>query len=242
MKHLILVGACYLDTVLSVPWYPEEDSKLRATTIRTRRGGNCPNALEVIQQLLLPEDGVKAYLVATLPSKTSPATSSIIASFGDETSVSFQHCLYRQNHTEAASCYIIRSLESGSRTIVNHNDLPEMTTSEFEYIARSFSPDQQTWWHFEVTSHIPEGCPGTAQTRSGSYGHTLRRLLPDSKISVEIEKPGRDGLTDLASAADVVFYSRTWAEVQSSPRPGSNMHEADVLHRRAAVTHLPKIA
>lgn len=71
---------------------------------------------------------------------------------------------------------------------------------------------------------------------------TLRQLLPDSKISVEIEKPGRDGLTDLASAADVVFYSRTWAEVQSCPRPGSNTHEADVLHRRAAVTHPPKIA
>lgn len=41
----------------------------------------------------------------------------------------------------------------------------------------------------------------------------LRRHLPRSRVSIEVEKPGRDGLRDLASEADVVFYSRSWAEV-----------------------------
>lgn len=41
----------------------------------------------------------------------------------------------------------------------------------------------------------------------------LRRHLPRSRVSVEVEKPGREGLRELASEADVVFYSRSWAEV-----------------------------
>lgn len=41
----------------------------------------------------------------------------------------------------------------------------------------------------------------------------LRRHLPLCRISVEIEKPGRGGLRELVSEANVVFYSRSWAEV-----------------------------
>lgn len=43
----------------------------------------------------------------------------------------------------------------------------------------------------------------------------LRAVLPSASISIEIEKPGREGLTTLAAEADVVFYSRTWAEVST---------------------------
>lgn len=44
----------------------------------------------------------------------------------------------------------------------------------------------------------------------------LRRHIPQAKISIEVEKPGRDGLEELAAEADVVFYSRSWAEVRAS--------------------------
>ena len=39
-------------------------------------------------------------------------------------------------------------------------------------------------------------------------------MLPEAKVSVEVEKPQRDGLAELATEADVVFYSRAWAEVR----------------------------
>jgi ketohexokinase len=35
-------------------------------------------------------------------------------------------------------------------------------------------------------------------------------------VSVEVEKPGRAGLQELAEEADVVFYSKSWAQVWSS--------------------------
>ena len=39
--------------------------------------------------------------------------------------------------------------------------------------------------------------------------------MPSSTVSVEVEKPNREGLVELAAEADVIFYSRSWAEVSS---------------------------
>ena len=50
--RLVAVGSCAVDSILEVPRYPEEDSKLRATSFTKRRGGNTPNTLEVLQQLV----------------------------------------------------------------------------------------------------------------------------------------------------------------------------------------------
>jgi ketohexokinase len=137
----------------SVPHFPEEDSKLRATTLQVRRGGNCPNTLEVLQQLLRhssTETHIVPHIVSCLPAAGSPATSKILSSFGADAIANFSHCLYREGHTEPASCYIIQSQTAGTRTIVNYNDLPEMTVQEFCDIADCFRDRPQSLWHFEV--------------------------------------------------------------------------------------------
>ncbi|OAA77541.1 Carbohydrate/purine kinase [Akanthomyces lecanii RCEF 1005] len=210
--EIVMVGACYLDTILNVPHYPEEDTKLRASNLETRRGGNCANSLEVLQQLIVRHGDDKGarqissrnrlHLVACLPKQDGRAAQQVMQSFGDDTIVSFKHCLYREEATEAASSYIIRSMETGSRTLVNYNALDEMTVAEFEAIARDFETEGKSWWHFE--GRIPETTLECIRV--------LRRLLPGSKISVEVEKPGREGLRELAAEADVVFYSKVWAE------------------------------
>ena len=46
--------------------------------------------------------------------------------------------------------------------------------------------------------------------------HHLRKHHPAATISVEVEKPGREGLQDLAALADVVFFSKSWAQVNNS--------------------------
>ncbi|KAL2191083.1 Ribokinase-like protein [Thermothelomyces heterothallicus CBS 203.75] len=215
MKHLILVGACYLDTILTVPHFPAEDSKLRATSVQVRRGGNCPNSLEVLVQLLAagPHPGLplKLHLVSCLPDAGAAATAKILSSLGaDKGAVDCSHCLYRGGYEEPASSYVIRSAETGSRTIVNFNDLPEMTAREFEKIADTFvKQGEECWWHFE--GRIPE-----TTLQCIRY---LRRVTPKSTISVEVEKPNREGLVELAAEADVVFYSRTWAESRGYKSP-----------------------
>ncbi|KAL6819456.1 Ribokinase-like protein [Trichoderma sp. SZMC 28015] len=186
----------------SVPHYPQEDAKQRASSLEIRRGGNCPNSLEVLQQLVGPQDALCMHLVSPLPSKSSLATQHIKESFGESSPVDFEHCLYRETHTQAASSYIFRSQQTGSRTIINYNDLPEMTVDEFEAVVRRFNPSDETWWHFE----------GRIPNTTLECVRRLRDKLPNAQISVEVEKPGRDGLRELAAEANVVFYSRSWAE------------------------------
>ncbi|SPN98912.1 uncharacterized protein DNG_01951 [Cephalotrichum gorgonifer] len=221
MKHIFLVGACYLDTILSVPHYPEEDSKLRAQTLSTRRGGNCPNTTEVLSQLLTPD--AELHLISCLPDASSAAAAKIKASFSSPSSTSsgeqragevgvqrgarvdLSMCIHRAGIEEAASSFVIRSVKTGSRTIVNYSGLEEMSADEFRAVAdgvRESGGAEESWWHFE--GRIPA-------TTLKCIQH-LRLALPNTTVSVEVERPGREGLTELASAADVVFYSRSWAE------------------------------
>ncbi|KAG8159943.1 hypothetical protein KVR01_010580 [Diaporthe batatas] len=209
MKHLVMIGACYLDTILSVPYYPEEDAKLRATRLTVRRGGNGGNSLEVLQQFLPTPADVALHLVATLPNRHSSATAKVISSFGPGSPIDLSHCIYRNDQTEAASCWIMSSQATGTRTVVSHNSLDEMTIAEFVDVADAFRNEDAAdmWWHFE--GRIPE-------TSLQCIRH-LRLCYPRSRISVEIEKPARQGLRALAAEADVVFYSKSWAESEGYP-------------------------
>ncbi|KAL4960307.1 ketohexokinase [Aspergillus stella-maris] len=199
---LVAVGACYVDTILTTPHYPGEDDKLRAKSISRRRGGNCPNTLEVLQQLVersSPDKRVPLNLIAILPAHSSNASREIRDAF--EPKVSLKHCIYREKFQEPASSYIIKSEESGSRTIVNYNELPEMTVVEFMSIADELGVGAG-WYHFE--GRIPD-------VTLACIRH-LRKQYPSIKVSVEVEKPGREGLQEIAKEADVIFYSKSWAQ------------------------------
>ena len=64
-------------------------------------------------------------------------------------------------------------------------------------------PPRKTWMHFE--GRIPDTTLKCINSVRGN---------PDITISVEIEKPKREGLQELAKEADVVFYSKSWAVSQ----------------------------
>ncbi|KAI4234839.1 MAG: hypothetical protein L6R40_006628 [Gallowayella cf. fulva] len=220
MKTLLAVGACYLDTILNVDHYPAEDSKLRASSIIRRRGGNCPNTLEVLQQLLDSNPQVSPIslaLCAVLPSSTSPGYQEIKSSFAEATDLT--HCICREDNTEPASSYIIRSKAVDSRTIVNYNGLREMTVEEFASVVDGLGKGLG-WCHFE--GRIPDVTLSCIQH--------LRQHHPAVKVSVEIEKPDREGLQDLAALADVVFYSKSWSQGNGYQTP------EDCLRGQATLT------
>lgn len=185
---------------------------------------NWQNTLEVISQLLdspsRRSDGeaVRLHLVSTFPSMCSPAVATIVSSLSRR--VSLKHSIYREAYSEPASSYIVRSRATGSRTIVNYNDLPEMTVEEFiEAVGRIAEETHDAngrkaslqgindvdgtgyWFHFE--GRIP-----AVTLRCIRF---LRTTHPQARVSVEVEKAGRDGLEELAREAHVVFYSRSWA-------------------------------
>jgi ketohexokinase len=206
-----------------VPKYPIEDQKLRATDHARRRGGNCANTLEVLSQLVFLLDKHDAevptqllsqesrlHLLTVLPNEESAATKFIRGSLNG---VDVSSCIFRSESTEAAASYILQNAQNYSRTIISHNSLPEMTTQEFMDKAAELSqPDygQGGWYHFE--GRVPE-----ITVQCVEY---MRSALKQRgwKISVECEKPERGGLVEAAKIADVVFYSRLWADVGISIR------------------------
>lgn len=139
--------------------------------------------------------------------------------------VNIGHSIFREDYKEAVSAYIINSESTSSRTIVNYNALPEMTFDEFKattvqllqpaYLWYTWTglvdaeePEVDViWFHFE--GRIPET---TLACMNYLRLHEIFRDRIDLRISVELEKPGREGLQDLASEADVVFYSKAWAQ------------------------------
>lgn len=117
---------------------------------------------------------------------------------------------------------IIQSQKDDTRTIVSHGGgLEEMECGEFIEKLRStvsvpsaattIPPDgkggnsSKLWIHFE--GRIPDV--------TNACVAALRNMAEyaDAVVSVECEKPDRRGLDRAAGMADVVFYSKLWAEV-----------------------------
>ncbi|CAK3743979.1 pfkB family kinase [Lecanosticta acicola] len=221
IRRLVMIGACYVDTILSVPKFPQEDHKLRATTLERRRGGNVANTLEVLQQFR-SLDEIELVLLCVLPAKSSEGTKLVKDSFGER--VDTDHCIYRESHHEPASSYIIKADDCGSRTIVNFNELPEMEFGEFkEKIAKL--DDKRTWFHFE----------GREVDTSIQCLKWLKQEYPDCTRSVEVEKPNRPGLDKMAEEADIVFFSKTWAEAAGYSDAGALLKEQAKLLGNASL-------
>ncbi|RAR05526.1 ketohexokinase [Stemphylium lycopersici] len=196
-----------------VPHFPFEDEKLRAKEITRRRGGNTANSLEVLSQLLehdkspaKPTVPTNLHLIAVLPNEHSAATQFIYDSLPG-VNIS-DASLFRADCEEAASSYIIQSEENRSRTIVSINKLAEMQASEFSRKVQKLAMmDSERDWH-EVWFHFEGRIPEITR----SCVEFLRKDFPRFKISVECEKPERTGMTEIVNYADVVFYSKLWAE------------------------------
>ncbi|EED18143.1 ketohexokinase, putative [Talaromyces stipitatus ATCC 10500] len=201
MTRLIMVGVCFVDTILSVDHYPGEDEKMRASSVYRRRGGNCPNSLEVIQQLIdVAQSKLPLNLISVLPAIESASSRFIRQSLGPN--VNCDACIYRHDSDEPASAYVISSQRTGSRTIVSYNGLPEMTLDEFSSSVEKLGYMEKTYFHFEGT--MPE-----ANLQCILH---IRHKYPSAVISVEVENPRRRGLEKLVAEADIVFYAKGWAQ------------------------------
>lgn len=137
----------------SVAHYPSEDEKLRASRLTRRRGGNCPNSLEVLQQLVeISRADLSLGLISVFPRRQSLSTAFIRDSLGP--GIDCDNCIYREDTSEPATSYVIQSQQTGSRTIVNYNGLSEMTVEEFEACTKQVELED-CWFHFEVCIYFP---------------------------------------------------------------------------------------
>ncbi|MDH5183128.1 MAG: ketohexokinase [Gammaproteobacteria bacterium] len=188
MARILGVGIATLDIVNEVDHYPAEDEEMRATAQHVRRGGNCTNTLTVLSQLGHGCDwsGVLA---------AEPDGGRIVTEL-EQFSIGHQHSLL-QADGKVPTSYITLNRANGSRTIVHYRNLPELPYEVFE----SIDLTDYDWIHFEgrnigETKRMMQRC---------------REHYPDIPLSLEAEKP-RESIDELFSHADVILYSRAYAQ------------------------------
>jgi ketohexokinase len=192
------VGIATLDIVNLVAAYPAEDAEVRVLAQRVARGGNCANTLDVLAQL-----GRRCEWLGVL---AADAGAERIRTNLAARGIDHGHAVPVPGGATPTS-YITLSRASGSRTIVHHRDLPELTAADFA----SAPLADCAWVHFE----------GRTPAETAQMIARVRRERPGLPVSVEIEKP-REGIEALFTGADVLIVSRAYVRAtqgeQADPR------------------------
>jgi ketohexokinase len=206
------VGIATLDIVNAVAAYPPEDAEVRAAGQRIARGGNVANTLDVLAQL-----GRRCAWAGVLA-----ADAGAVRILADLDACGIDHAqAVRVPGGTTPTSYITLSRATGSRTIVHHRDLPELTAADFARVPLA----PYGWVHFEGR-HPAE----TAQMLA-----RVRHKQPGLPVSVEIEKR-RDGIEALYPGADVLIFARAFVQAASGAAAGD---PRAFLAQMAALTDAP---
>ncbi len=208
MRQILSVGIATLDIVNVVEEYPDEDSEVRAVSHHVRRGGNAANTADALAQL-----GHTSRWLGVLADDPDAChiTGALEVAGVDYTGAPIVH------GGKVPTSYITLSRSTGSRTIVHYRDLRELAAEDF----RSIDLTGLDWLHFE----------GRDAGSCLAMMRDARERAPGLTISAEVEKP-RPQIDSLASAVDVVFYSRAYAEWLGyrKAREFFDEHVSRVLH------------
>lgn len=191
MARILATGIATLDIVNIVHSYPGRDDEVRALSQRQTRGGNASNTLVVLSQL-----GHDCHWAGVLIDEPDAA---IIRADLAAYDIDCSGCL-QLSHGKMPTSYITLSQDDGSRSIVHYRDCPEL---DFDSFAR-LDPAAYDWLHFEGR-HVAE--------LDRMLRHCAEKA-PDVPVSLEVEKP-RDGIESLFGLADVLMFSRPYAQSRS---------------------------
>ncbi|KAI1306703.1 hypothetical protein EDD11_004706 [Mortierella claussenii] len=214
---IYLVGATYLDTIMHVKSFPSEDTKQRSERVEQRRGGNAANTAEILAQ----DPRTKIWYMSSMPSQSA---SKVLLRALEENNVKTEACVYHSSQMAPPQAYIISTMDTGTRTIISHSMLPDLTLDEFikKFDAACMKAGSDIvqmscpfrWIHFEgrgmdvykMVDHVE-----AMYIRQG-WRHKLT-------ISVELEKGDRPGIQNLLQQADVCFFSKLYAQTLGFDRP-----------------------
>ncbi len=184
---ILVVGVAAWDIVNEVALYPAEDAEIRATGQRVARGGNAANTLSVLSQL--------GHACAWAGILGDDAQGQLVLQDLERRGIDTRACVVHSRGRTPTS-YITLSRATGSRTIVHHRDLPELSAADFARIP----PAGYEWVHFE----------GRNPRETAAMVADCRERHAGAGISLEVEKP-RPDIESLFRGPDVLVFSRNYA-------------------------------
>ena len=219
-KRIVAIGACVADTLMTLPHFPKEDSKLRALASKTAGGGPAATGLVAAARL-----GADAAFIGNLSSDASGAF--LLADF-KKYGVSTEHIRVLDGYRSFCSV-IWLSEESASRTCVfDRGDLPPLTLTD---AARTAIKDAAILMvdgndmdaAVEAARHAKESGTAVLYDCGGLYEGVFRLLaLTDIMIPSEEFALGHTGERDAEAAAKKLFalYSPRVVVITQGSRGG----------------------
>jgi len=189
MSRILLTGIATLDIINTVDHYPQEDEELRAIAQRITLGGNASNSASVLAQL-----GQQCELVAVV-AEESDGEHIIQALHTANVGTDY---LSRQQGKSPVS-YITLNQATGSRTIVHHRNLVELSFNHFQNVpVHEFDA-----LHFEARN-----CAELEKMLAFA-----REQCVDQTVFLEIEKQRSDwDMLRLLPYVDVVMFSKAYVQ------------------------------
>ncbi|EPS36976.1 hypothetical protein H072_9440 [Dactylellina haptotyla CBS 200.50] len=248
---ILALGALYRDVIIKVPTFPAEDAKQSAISETSRVGGNISNTLSVLSQVVVPGTQL---LYATVVGGPEPIwrcvhsflTFSPIRPLFISQSTTANNAMAQNNRplisaleakgitmlyqirggedTMTPTAYIFESQGTGSRTIISHQLIAPLKTSEVlsllfahffpkstflshaydDMLSRVYNAQSSffpSWIHFEGRECFM--AEGVIDHFRGRREYKERPCT----ISVEFETYGRPGLDRLLGLCDVAFVA-----------------------------------
>ncbi len=210
MSKIVGIGACVADTLILLPTYPTEDTKMKADSVKQVGGGPVATGLTAASRL----GASCAYLGVLSEDATGNFLQADFQKYGVDTSLVQTYA----GHRSFTSC-IWLSAEGGSRTCAfDRGDLPGLKLGEAEKAAIR-----------EAEILMVDGNDMAAAIEAATYAHTVgtkvlydagglyagvENLLPHADILIPSEEfaLGHTGTTEAAEAAKVL-YERYHPEV-----------------------------
>ena len=205
--RLLVVGGVYVDVLLEVEEYPEEDSACRMLSCTRKRGGNAGTNAVVLAQLVGTQ-GLVSWV------GVSPGADDVDGAFAvGELEGAGVHTAWREEVAGAGqpTSYITLSRKTGTRTIVStRNGMRELSPAHFATTLETAAAATRPlgWIHLECRE-LPSVAQMAAAARAGAAAR-------GAVLSVEVEKPylALAELAPLLCACDLVILSREFLERQ----------------------------
>lgn len=121
--RIVASGTLFLAHTLTVPTHPAPSSVIRARCVKKIRGGSA----NIVLSLLAQFSGVEPVLIASLGGNDE---AKMVTNELEKEGVNTHYCKVWPN-SGVPSAWIIHSEEGNTRSVINHNPLPDITHEDF---------------------------------------------------------------------------------------------------------------
>ncbi|KAJ7285008.1 hypothetical protein C8J57DRAFT_1290133 [Mycena rebaudengoi] len=150
--RIVASGTLFLTHTLSLPCHPAPSSVVRAHSVQKSRGGSATTLLSLLAQF----SGVEAFLVAPLGGNDEAR---LIVRQLEREGVSTRYCKILKG-AGVPSAWVLESAENNTRTVVNHNPLPDITHEEFvSILGPLLAPENYTYPQSPALNSHPPPSP-----------------------------------------------------------------------------------